>query len=388
MAIDRIPLINLAPMLTQRLDMSNVTALAPASVAALAQLAAYTPELPAAGAGVPAHGQQAFGGAPAAGAGADATPHDTSAMQVNQLFFSRQLVWQAPNPATLAASWRVMVRTYGEQRAALQEQARGQHVPGNLFMAEQNPAALREAARPPLIMDAEAWRFAVYGWAGQRLMLRVLAGDPDEDDAPKRRHGKVALRLELVLADLGRVMIQMEAMADGILLELAAPDPAAQQLLRRMLPELVEAIGRSGLRILRCRIGRELQSARVHNNYPMQAAAASLSLPVFRAMAEVALLLSREAAAPDYAALEQDADTVLQQQREAEPAPPPEPLTLMVEQSLPRQEAPALEPDLAPDLLLEAELEAEIEASMQLELDLGLPPPPPRRAADDQAAGV
>ena len=46
-------------------------------------------------------------------------------MQVNQLFFKRQLVWQPPDAAQLAASWRVMVKTYGEQYAALQEQARG-----------------------------------------------------------------------------------------------------------------------------------------------------------------------------------------------------------------------------------------------------------------------
>ncbi len=383
MAIDRIPLISLAPPLTQRLDMANVTPLAPASVPAVLPLAPYSAALPEPGIGTPALPLPAVGagGAAAPGAGADATRHDTSAMQVNQLFFSRQLVWQAPNPATLAASWRVMVRTYGEQRAALQEQARGQHMPGNLFMAEQNPAALRESARPPLIMDAEAWRFAVYGWAGHRLMLRVLAGDPDEEAAPKRRHGKVALRLELMLADLGRVLIQMEPFNDGIMLELAAADPAAQQLLRQKLPELVDLVGRAGLRILRCRIGRELHSARVHHNYPMQAAAASLSLAVFRAMAEVALLLSREAPqeyaeieaapapAPEHAYAQEPA-----QDREHEPGQRREWPAPMQEHDVTPHEAPPLQPDLAPDPELEAVVEAEVEAQMQLELELEPPP--------------
>ncbi|MET3131962.1 hypothetical protein AAKU55_002230 [Oxalobacteraceae bacterium GrIS 1.11] len=296
MAIERIPLINFAPQVAQRLDLSNVTPLAPASVGPLVQLAPYSTAIPDAAAAPGSYlSPDVFDKLATAsgGATAQATPHDSSAMQVNQLFFSRQLVWQAPDPALMAASWRVMVRTYGEQRAAMDEQARGLHMPGNLFMAEFNPTVLREGPRPPLMMEAEAWRFAVYGWNGQRLMLRVLASDPEQAPAPKRRRGKVALRLELLLPDAGRVVIQMEPLADGILLELAASDPAALRHVRLNLSELAQAIGRCGVRVLRCRLSHELHAARVHNNYPMQAAAASLSLPIFRAMAEVAVLLSR-----------------------------------------------------------------------------------------------
>jgi len=54
---------------------------------------------------------------------------------------------------------------------------------------------------------------------------------------------------------------------------------------------------------VRCRLNRQLHAQRVHGNYPMQAGAAALSPPLFRAMAEVALLLTQpeaEAAAdPD-----------------------------------------------------------------------------------------
>ena len=218
-------------------------------------------------------------------------------------FFTRQLVWQPPDAAQLAASWRVMVKTYGEQYAALQEQARGQHLPGKLFMAEQQPALLREGARPPLSMDGEAWRFAVYGWGGQRLMLRVLASDGDEDNTPRRRQGKVALRVELIIIGIGRVLIQMEPVADGVLLELAADEEHALRHLRLALPAIADAVRHAGLRVVRCRLNRQLHVQRVHNNFPMQAAAAALSLPLFRAMADVALLLTQpeaEAAAdPD-----------------------------------------------------------------------------------------
>lgn len=353
MAIDRLPpAINLAPLITQRLDVSNATPLAADIVRPLVALGPYMAAAPDGGAGAARAQEQAFASL-AATVSPDATPRDSSAMQENQIFFTRQLVWQAPNPATLAASWRVMVKTYGEQYAALQEQARGQHVPGNILMAEQNQAALREGARPPLAMDAEAWRFAVYGWGGQRLMLRVLASDPDEEEAaPKRRRGKVALRLELMLPDRGRVLIQMEPVADGVLLELAASEPAALQHLRRLLPQLAGAIARAGLRVVRCRVNQELHGGRVHNNFPMQAAAASLSLPLFRAMAEVALLLTQ---APEAAEQEEAVAALAQDQVE-----------FVQEQSLQlRQAPPALEPDLAPD--------AELEESFQFELALEEP---------------
>ncbi|CDG82575.1 hypothetical protein [Janthinobacterium agaricidamnosum] len=295
MAIDRIPASMPAPLITQRPDVSNALPL-PGVVPPPVPLGPYLTPSPDAGTGPAQLSQQALDSL-AASVKPDpgATARDSSAMQANQVFFTRQLVWRPPDAAQLGASWRVMVKTYGEQYAALQEQARGQHVPGNLFMADQQPALLREGPRPPLIMDAEAWRFAVYGWAGQRLMLRVLASDADQHAAPKRRHGKVALRLELVLEGLGRVLIQMEPVADGVLLELAASADGALRHLRLVLPDIAAAVQRAGLRIVRCRLNRELHASRVHNNFPMQAAAAALSPPLFRAMAEVALLLSRPA---------------------------------------------------------------------------------------------
>ena len=297
MAIDRISSGNPVPLITQRFDVSPATPMVPGVVQPLVPVGPYMAPAPDAGT-LPAQLQQTGQDSLASlikpnGDGAGATARDSSAMQVNQLFFSRQLVWQPPDAAQLAASWRVMVKTYGEQYAALQEQARGQHVPGNLFMAEQQPALLREGPRPPLTVDSEAWRFAVYGWGGQRLLLRVLASDEDEDGAPPKRRGKVALRVELLIAGIGRVVIQMEPAGDGVLLELAADEEAALRHLRLALPEIADAVRRAGLRVLRCRLNRQLHAQRVHGNYPMQAAAAALSLPLFRAMAEGALLLTQ-----------------------------------------------------------------------------------------------
>ena len=306
MAIERVSAGNVLPLITQRLDVSAATPMVPGVVQPLVPVGPYMAPAPDAGT-LPAQlaqkGQESLASLIKPNAdGLAATARDSSAMQVNQLFFTRQLVWQAPDAAQLAASWRVMVKTYGQQYAALQEQARGQHVPGNLFMAEQQPALLREGPRPPLILDAEAWRFAVYGWGGQRLLLRVLAGDEDEEGAQPRRRGKVALRVELIIIGIGRVVIQMEPAGDGVLLELAADEEAALRHLRLALPGIADAIRRAGLRVVRCRLNRQLHAQRVHGNYPMQSAAAALSLPLFRAMAEVALLLTQPEAEAETAA--------------------------------------------------------------------------------------
>jgi hypothetical protein len=290
MAIDRVSAGLQAPLITQRFEVSVATPLASGSVLPLVPIGPFMTAAPDPGAGQPL----ALLASQSGTASAEAAPRESTAMQANQLFFSRQLVWHAQTTAALAASWRVMVRTYGEQRAAVQEQARGQHMPGTLFMAEQNQAALREGARPPMTMDAEAWRFAVYGWGGQRLTLRVLASDPEQAKPRKRRRGgKVALRLELRLPDGGAVVVQMEPAGDGVLLVLAADESDTRRRLRERLPELAAVVERCGLRIVHCRLTPTLHPVQIHNNYSMQAAAAELSPPLFRAMAEAAVLLSR-----------------------------------------------------------------------------------------------
>ncbi|KAB8044467.1 hypothetical protein [Janthinobacterium aquaticum] len=294
MAIDRVSAGTPLPLITQRLDVSPATPMTPGVVMPLVQIGPYMAPSPDAGT-LPAQLQQAQDSLAGLvkpntdGAGAGAMARDSSAMQVNQLFFTRQLVWQPPDAAQLAASWRVMVRTYGEQVASLQEHARGQHMPGNLFMAEQQSAGVRL----PLPPDSEAWRFAVYGWAGQRLLLRVLPGGEEEEETPRRRQGKVALRVELVIDGLGRVIIQMEPSGDGVLLELAADEAAALVMLRRMLPQIAEAVQQAGLRLVRCRLNRVLHAQRLYSGFAMQNAANSLGLPLFHAMAQVALLLTR-----------------------------------------------------------------------------------------------
>lgn len=220
---------------------------------------------------------------------------EPSAMRPNQVFMSRQLVWQPPDTAMMAGSWQTMVRAYGEQRAAWLEQASGQHVPSSLFMADHTPSALREG-RPglPLVTEMEPWRFAVFAWGAERLVLRVVVNDDEEPERQRRKRSRVALRLELMLPGLGRVVIQMEpAAGNGVIMEVGAAHTSAMQHMREILPHLAAMVGRCGLTILRCRLRRELPPTSSEHPYPTRAHTAALTPAVFKAMAEMAVMLSQ-----------------------------------------------------------------------------------------------
>ena len=220
---------------------------------------------------------------------------EPSAMRPNQVFMSRQMVWQPPDTAMMAGSWQTMVRTYGEQRAAWLEQAARQHVPSSLFMADHTPSALREG-RPglPLVTEMEPWRFAVFAWGAERLVLRVVVNDDEEPERQRRKRARVALRLELMLPGLGRVVIQMEpAAGNGVIMEVGAAHTSAMQHMREILPHLAALVGRCGLTILRCRLRRELPPTSTEHPYPTRAHTAALTAAVFKAMAEMAVMLSQ-----------------------------------------------------------------------------------------------
>ncbi|MBA5604394.1 hypothetical protein H3H36_03340 [Duganella sp. FT3S] len=258
--------------------------LAPVTPAAVELLADTAESLPLSRAGLDTLAAQLAADTPSAA--------DPAAMHPNQVFLSRQLVWAPPDTTSLASSWLVMVHTYGQQRAALQEQAQGQHVPSSLFMADHTPAVLREGrGAPPLVTELEPWRFAVYAWGAEQLVLRVVSRDQEgEDEHPRRRGPRIALRLELMLPGIGRVVIQMEPWAGGVVLEVAAQQNSALQHLREMLPQLAAVVSRTGLTFIRCRVTRELPLAARHA--PERAQLAALTPAVFKAMAELAVLLS------------------------------------------------------------------------------------------------
>jgi len=219
---------------------------------------------------------------------APADAQDGAAMRPDQIIMSRQLSWPNQDGGALASSWRGMVRNYGTQFANRAQQARAGQLPSALLLSGQDPRMLRQA---DLNMPVDAWRFTVHAGGAQDQHLRVVQGKQEQPQQNRRRRSRAALRLELVLADGSIVTVEAEPLADGIKLELCAPDAHTLERLRALQPQLEAAITRTGLRVLGWQYLQSLPEARAHARLPSAEAASALSLPVFRAMAELALLL-------------------------------------------------------------------------------------------------
>ena len=243
--------------------------------------------------GAAQQGQAGKAGASALAAAGAMLAQETLSMQPNQLFSLRQMVWHNPDINTLAASWQVMVRTYGEQRAALMQQQEGRHVPASLFMTDPPPQMQRP--NHGLVSELDAWRFAVYAWGAEKLTLRVIARDPGQDEGPdqRRRRPRVALRLEMNLPGVGKVAVQMEPAEGGIVLEIAAQSNDGIQRMRELLPHLATIIAGCGLQIVRARLMRELSPLTSFENNPTQTQVRLLTTALFKAMAEIAVFLSQ-----------------------------------------------------------------------------------------------
>lgn len=235
--------------------------------------------------------------APAAPAAPAAGPDDHAALRPDQVFMARQMAYPSPDGRSLASSWRAMVRSYGDQQARRDLMARA----GALAPVQLAAGQLGQPVAPPAtpLPPPDAWRFTVHTGSAREHHLEVMA---EREDTPpgRRKRPRFALRLELSLLDGTRMVVQVEPMADGIALELCADGEAALARLRELQPVLEGAVARSGLRVVRWRFRDSLPPGRPHAAMAVHEAASALSLPVFRALAELALLLplAPEADAP------------------------------------------------------------------------------------------
>jgi hypothetical protein len=257
----------------------------PVSAVAPAMLLAEMDNLP-----LPLPGLQAAPGSPAAGAEG---MQDGAAMRPDQVLMSRQLSWPSLDGGTLASSWRGMVRSYGTQVVNRELQGRQGQLPAAVLLggqlAGQDPRVLRQS--DPQSAPFDAWRFTVHAGSAQDQHLRVVQQDQEPQQQQRRRRARAALRLELVLLDGTVVTVQAEPVADGVMLELCAPDARVAARLRALQPELEAAVSRAGLRVVEWKYRDSLPLGPAHIRLPSADAASALSLPVFRAMAELALVL-------------------------------------------------------------------------------------------------
>lgn len=272
---------SVVPLLPPTLPQLNVGAVAAAVPVALAQQDALPFPLP---------GSQALSPAPAAAASADpAAAADGAAMRPDQVFMSRQMHFQSADGQALAISWRAMLRNYGTQMMNRELRAHAGQLPPAVLAASQDGRVLRQPDTP-LMPPPDAWRFTVHAGGPHAQQLRLVAEDADQPPG-RRRRGRAALRLELELADGTKVVLQVEPAPEGLVLELCAANAQALERLRRLEPMLEKAVARAGLRVLRWRYRDTLPAGQVHARLAYTEAAQALTLPVFRAVAELALLL-------------------------------------------------------------------------------------------------
>lgn len=273
---------SLVPLLPPPTTPLSVGAVAAAAPVALAPFDAPDVPLP----GSQPLPQAAPGATPDPGA-------EGAAMRPDQVFLARQMSYPAADGQSLAASWRSMVRSYGDQLADRALRAQAGQLPPSVLAASQDGRVLRQP--DGILPPPDAWRFTVHAGGNRDQHLGVVQ---DEADGPsgRRRHARAALRLELELDDGTRVVLQVEPIPGGLALELCAPDAAALARLRALQPVLEEAVERAGSRVLRWRYRDRLPLAPIHARVAAADVVQVLTLPVFRAVAELALVLPREGA--------------------------------------------------------------------------------------------
>jgi hypothetical protein len=225
--------------------------------------------------------------APTPAPATDGAP-DGAAMRPDQVFMARQMAWPLADGASLASAWRALVRGYGAALAAREQQAKSGQLPAALLLAAYEGRLPRQ--QEPGGAPADAWRFTIHPGGPQAQQLRVITEEADRPPG-RRRRPRAALRLELELEDGVRVTLQVEPLPEGLVVELCAPGASQLERLRALQPQLEAAIERSGLPVLRWRFRDSLPGGEVHARVPSAQAPGMFTLPVFRALAELALAL-------------------------------------------------------------------------------------------------
>lgn len=216
---------------------------------------------------------------------------DAAAMRPDQVILARQLSYPTQRGESLAASWRSMVRIRASYAGQLEQQARSGHLSAAILAVLAESRDGREPGQPNQHPPAHAdWRLTVHA-AGREVHTLQLIADEDEQPRRQRHRVRAALRLALTLAEGYQVIVQIEPTPAGLLVEMCAPDRDGIAALREWQPELELVLGRAGLRVLEWRFRDALPSGRMHGQAALEQAGHTLGLPVFRALAELALAL-------------------------------------------------------------------------------------------------
>lgn len=222
---------------------------------------------------------------------APAANPDLASMRPDQVVMARQLNWPRQDGASLAGSWRRLVRSYGNQYVERAQQAQGSRLAPALLLGGEIDAPPGRAAKPahPGDLADTAWRFTVHANGAREQQLRVLGAK--EKNRRRRERERAMLCLELVLDDGATVTVQAGHGADGFSVEFWSPDQQVLGRMRDLQRQLEAAILRAGLLVRQWKYHAAHPEFHAQARLPSAEAAAALDLSVFRALAELALLL-------------------------------------------------------------------------------------------------
>lgn len=205
---------------------------------------------------------------------ADTSAAPAAAMQRDQAAW-RRIAWTLPEPAALALQWRRLM-LLRDARAPLARAAltlAGTRLPLTAGGDDSSHATVQQGALP------------LFAWGGVPAVLQSARART----LPGRRRGAAngapLLRLEILLPELGAVVIEVRSEGAGIALMLGGEGDALHQL-HAALPTAAAALAAAGVRLLGVDVLPLPALAP-----PPAAPAEAVSPALFRALSEVAVAL-------------------------------------------------------------------------------------------------
>jgi hypothetical protein len=167
-------------------------------------------------------------------------------------------------------------------------------------LADDSVPALPAPPSTSLALAPAAWRWQVpmdaFGATG---LLLLVDGADDERARARPRRGGTGLRLEFALVAVGRVVLQVQPAAAGLVLVVGVDGEAAWQVVQPEFHEIESALATLGVRVAASRLEPSLAAARRTPPIAPEAGALPTSV-VFRAAAEAALTLAASLSPPGF----------------------------------------------------------------------------------------
>lgn len=213
------------------------------------------------------------------------------AMRLDQAAL-RQMAWQAPDPAALARSWHDLALDRWGTRAAMRHYGGELHTPTTML----GPPPFREPATMSQATMLDRWLVPVYAWGGVQMMLGLIYREPRERKGKARRPRGPLLRLELTPPALGFVVLHVHWLIGGIELTISIEQPHAVKLVRDALPRMAQRLSEAGIALADLRLMQDDTSISRIDMAKLrwrrtQLAPTRSSLPLFRTLAETAVML-------------------------------------------------------------------------------------------------